>query len=69
MGKKLKQKRIKLGLSIEEMCIKSGLKYNTVYKLETGRVINPTLDTILKVCTGYEMTLNEGVELFNSDRL
>ncbi len=56
IGKRLHELRKKNGLSQQELSYRTGIEKPSIRRLEKGRT-NPTLKTLLKICTGLGITL------------
>jgi ribosome-binding protein aMBF1 (putative translation factor) len=54
----LKAERERQGLTITQLAERCGLDKGAISKLETGRQINPTLDTLSRIATGLGLTLS-----------
>ena len=57
LGERIKEKRIKKGLSIEEIYIKTGLNKNVILKIEKGE--NVLLKHLDKLANLYDITVEE----------
>jgi transcriptional regulator with XRE-family HTH domain len=53
-GKKLTQ---------EGLARKANVSYHTIVKLESGKIKNPTMDTIVKLVKALEIDINELVNI------
>ena len=49
IGKNLKNLRKQKGLSQDRLSKLADISYNTVIKLETGGIVNPTIETLQKI--------------------
>ena len=58
LGRRVKEYRTKMGLSMEEMAFRCGLHASYFTLLENGRR-NPSLDTLEKVAAGLDVSLSE----------
>lgn len=57
-GRYLKNKREELGLSTRELANKCNLCFTTISRLETSKIKNPNIDTLVKlnVEAGFDMS-------------
>src|SRR5207247_10752573 len=53
----LKAERERQGLTLAELAKRSGLDKGAISKLETGRQVNPTVETATRIATGHGLTL------------
>src|SRR5687767_14427904 len=62
VGHWLREERTRQGLSLAELATKTGIDEASLSRLETGRNLNPTVDTLYRVgmALGKEMTLGFG---------
>lgn len=58
---RIKEKRLKLGLSQKQLADKAGVSHNTVYNLETNRV-STNLETYEKICKVLGIKLSSILE-------
>lgn len=58
IGKNIKKLRKQKGLSQDRLSKLADVSYNTVIKLESGGIINPSIDTLQKLARA----LNVGVD-------
>jgi len=49
IGENIKKRRTKLGLSQEDFAQKSGVKYTTLTKIETGVIKKPSVILVAKI--------------------
>lgn len=54
-------RRKELGMSIDELVIKSGIPKGTLSKITAGINTNPTLSTVETLCKALNCTLNDAV--------
>lgn len=54
----LKAERIRLGLSLEDVSVRCGMDKAALSRLETGKVLNPTLGTIWKYAAALGMRIH-----------
>jgi transcriptional regulator with XRE-family HTH domain len=52
----LKAERERQGLTLAQLADRSGLDKGAISKLETGRQVNPTVDTLSRIATGLGLT-------------
>lgn len=57
-GKRLKVLRSRYELTQEQLGERSGLHYNYIGNIETGRQ-NPTLETLEKLAQAFDITMSE----------
>ncbi|HPQ44218.1 MAG TPA: helix-turn-helix transcriptional regulator [Syntrophales bacterium] len=65
LGLRLKELRLNRGLRQEDL-EKWGFSYRYYGKMERG-LVNPTLDTLLKLCEIFEVTLSDLFAFMNGD--
>lgn len=59
IAEKVRNKRIELGLTQEQLAIKAGIPYTTLSKIENELVKNPTVNTLKKIADALGLTLDE----------
>jgi transcriptional regulator with XRE-family HTH domain len=59
IGMKIREWRQKRGFTQEGLSRKSNVAYTTLVKIEGDAIQNPTLDTITKIASGLEISLDE----------
>ncbi|NCQ56180.1 helix-turn-helix transcriptional regulator [Candidatus Parcubacteria bacterium] len=59
IGNKIKQLRIKQGLTQDELARKSDLPYTTLTKIETNVITKPTIQTVMKIAKGLGITIDD----------
>ncbi len=59
ISKNLRKFREKQGLSQEKLARLADVANNTIIKIEAGKNINPTLDTLKKVAKALEVNVDE----------
>lgn len=64
IGSIIQMYRKKIGLTQEELALKSGILYTTLIKIEGGQVKNPTIKTVKKIAGALEVKVDE---LLNND--
>ncbi len=62
IAKNIKNQRKKLGLTQEALARKADISYNTIIKLEAGGIINPRMDTLIKLAEALEVSLDKLTE-------
>lgn len=58
LGEAVKKRRKKLKLSRIKLAKLSGVPYQTIDNLESGRVTNPYIDTVAKIAEVFDMPLD-----------
>ena len=59
IGQNIKKKRDKLGLSQEEFAQKSGVKYTTLTKIESGVIKKPSVLIMAKIAKALDVSIEE----------
>lgn len=59
LGKNLKKLREKKGLSQDRLAKVADVANNTIIKIEQGKNMNPTLDTLKKIAKALEISIDE----------
>ena len=59
IGDKIKQLRIKQGLTQDELARKSDLPYTTLTKIETNVITKPSIQTVMKIAKGLGVSLDD----------
>lgn len=57
LGERIRNVRIAAGLSQSQLEKRTGIKREYLSKLETSSLKNPTIDTLIKITDGCEITL------------
>ena len=57
--KNLAKLRKQKGWSQEKLAVESGVSYNTIIKLERGRIENPKIDTVLKLAKALGVNIDD----------
>jgi transcriptional regulator with XRE-family HTH domain len=57
--KNLKKLRKKKGWSQEKLARESGISYQTLIKIEQGRIKNPRLDTLIKLAKALGVSIDK----------
>ena len=58
LSENIKKQRIKLGLTQEGLSRKADMPYNTIIKLESGKITDPRMETLIKIANGLELSLD-----------
>lgn len=61
--KNLAKLRKEKGLTQEGLARKANISYHTILKLESGRIKDPRLGTIIKLAKALEISINELVSM------
>lgn len=73
LGEIIKEYRVKNKVSMEAVANRCGVSKGYIAQLEkninpkTGRAIKPTADTVVNVCNGLHLDINEVFELLDDD--
>ena len=59
IGENIKKCRTKLGLSQEDFAQKSGVKYTTLTKIESGVIKTPSVVIIAKIAKALDVNIEE----------
>ena len=59
IGENIKKRRTKLGLSQEDFAQKSGVKYTTLTKIESGVIKTPSVLMVEKIAKVLEVPIEE----------
>ena len=59
IGKNIKKYRAKIGLSQEDFARKSGVKYTTLTKIETGVIKTPSVLITAKIAKALDVSIEE----------
>ncbi|OGY90906.1 MAG: hypothetical protein A3H70_01630 [Candidatus Komeilibacteria bacterium RIFCSPLOWO2_02_FULL_48_11] len=59
IGGNIKKRRTKLGLSQEDFAQKSGVKYTTLTKIESGVIKTPSVVIIAKIAKALDVNIEE----------
>jgi transcriptional regulator with XRE-family HTH domain len=57
-GAKIKQLRLKKGLTLEQLAFEADIELSQVHRVEKGK-INPTLTTLIAIAKGLGVRLSE----------
>ncbi len=55
----VKQKRLKHGMTREQLSIKAKVNYNTIIKLESGANTNPTINTLIGIASVFNCKIED----------
>ena len=59
IGENIKKRRTKLGLSQEDFAQKSGVKYTTLTKIETGVIKKPSVVLVAKIAKTLGVSIED----------
>ena len=59
IGENIKKRRTKLGLSQEDFAQKSGVKYKTLTKIESGVIKTPSVFMVEKIAKALDVSIEE----------
>ena len=59
IGKNIKKLRRQKGLSQDRLSKLADISYNTVIKLESGGITNPTIETLQKIAKALNVSIDE----------
>lgn len=59
IGKNIKKLRKQKGLSQDRLSKLADISYNTVIKLESGGIINPSIDTVQKLAKALDVGVDD----------
>jgi len=59
IAEKIRNKRIELGLTQEQLAIKAGIPYTTLSKIENELVKNPTVNTLKKIADALGFKIDD----------
>ena len=59
IGENIKKRRTKLGLSQEDFAQKSGVKYTTLTKIESGVIKTPSVFMMEKIAKALDVLIEE----------
>ena len=60
--KNLAKLRKQKGWSQEKLAVESGVSYNTIIKLERGRIKNPKIETVAKLADALKVSIDELID-------
>lgn len=58
IGDKIKQLRLKQGLTQDTLAKKSNIPYTTLTKIESNVITRPTIQTVAKIADGLEVSID-----------
>lgn len=59
IGENIKKRRTRLGLSQEDFAQKSGVKYTTLTKIESGVIKTPSVLMVEKIAKALDVSIEE----------
>ena len=59
LGDKMKKLRKKVGISQDGLSKKADLAFYTIAKIESGSTPNPSIDTVKKIASALDVTVDE----------
>jgi transcriptional regulator with XRE-family HTH domain len=59
IGDKIKQLRIKKGLTQEVLALNSDMPYTTLTKIESNAITKPSIQTVIKIAKGLEVSIDD----------
>ena len=59
IGKNIQRKRMKLGLSQEDLANKSGVKYTTLTKIESGVIKTPSVLIVANIAKALQVSIED----------
>lgn len=59
LAKNIKKHGTKRGLTQEALARKADISYNTIIKLESKGIINPRMETLIKLAKALEISVDE----------
>ncbi|MBI2426557.1 MAG: helix-turn-helix transcriptional regulator [Candidatus Kerfeldbacteria bacterium] len=59
IGENIKKRRARLGLSQEDFAQKSGVKYTTLTKIESGVIKTPSVVIMAKIAKALDVNIEE----------
>lgn len=62
IGEKIKQLRNKKGLTQDMLARKADLPYTTLTKIESNVITKPSIQTVIKIAKGLEVSIDELVK-------
>lgn len=57
LGSAIRQARKKANLSIDNLSAATGLTTSVIYRIEVGKIQNPTINTVLKLCNVLQIQI------------
>lgn len=59
LAENIKKHRKKLGLTQEALARKADISYNTIIKLESKGILDPRMETLKRLASALEITIDE----------
>ena len=59
IGSNIKKRRLKIGLSQEDFAQKSGVKYTTLTKIESGVINTPSVLIVAKIAKALSVSIED----------
>lgn len=59
IGENIKRFRKKLGISQDKLSKLADVSYNTIIKIESGEIKNPTIKTVQKIAKALDVSLDK----------
>jgi transcriptional regulator with XRE-family HTH domain len=59
IGERIKHWRKEKSMTQDTLVKKADIPYTTLAKIESGLVMNPRMDTLIKIAAGLEITIDE----------
>jgi transcriptional regulator with XRE-family HTH domain len=63
IGDKIKQLRLKQGLTQDALARKANLPYTTLTKIESNVITKPSIQTVVKIAKGLNVSLDDLVKI------
>ncbi|MCR4933576.1 MAG: helix-turn-helix transcriptional regulator [Lachnospiraceae bacterium] len=67
LGREIAKRRMKLGMSQEELADKSGVATKTIYKIENDSDSDPRWSTLVKICNALDTDMSDLIETSSVD--
>ena len=58
IGDKIQARRLKLGITQDMLARKSNVPYTTLTKIESNVILNPSIQTVVKIAKGLEIKID-----------
>jgi len=59
IGQSIRKQRKKMGISQDKLSKLTGLSYNTIVKIESGKNPNPTIKTLQKIARALDVSVGQ----------
>ena len=59
ISERIKHYRKEKGMTQDDLARKANIKYSTLAKLESKHVVNPRMETLIKIAEGLEITIDD----------